>query len=175
MAWTLFEDDNSEDDEEVGATREEIEQWKKQEKTLKPTKQSIYILTLEEWNHSANWRRDADKTVIGVFDSKAAAVAKSATVDTGWGSFDEAIKDMFRDDYEHVDNRKNPPNNGVLLQVGGRDIGEGDYARLVISKQQVYGLPKKNDDQPKKRSASASQSTKTSNKKKKEETIDLTL
>lgn len=58
-------------------------------------------------------------------------MATSVTVDTIYGTFfDEAIKEMFQDGHE--DNRKNSPDNGILLQIGGKDIGCGDYARLIM-------------------------------------------
>ena len=124
------------DDKEVGATKEEILAWKEQAAKIKATQQSVYILTLEEWDHSGNWGRGPDEKIIGVFDSKTAAVATSVTVDTMYGTFDEAIKEMFQDGHE--DNRKNPPDNGILLQIGGgEDIGCGDYARLIMKKKAI--------------------------------------
>jgi hypothetical protein len=129
---------NSSDEEELAATQEEVEEWKQQAKNVKATKQVVYILTLEERNPSGKWGRGVNTKIIGIFDSKAAAVARSVMVHTAYGSFDEAIKDMLEDDYE--DNRKNPPNNGTLMKIGGDESGEGDYARIVIRREKIYGL-----------------------------------
>ena len=129
---------NSSDEEELAATQEEVEEWKQQAKNVKATKQVVYILTLEERNHGGKWGRGVNTKIIGVFDSKAAAVARSVMVQTAYGSFDEAIKDMLEDDYE--DNRKNPPNNGTLMKIGRDDSGEGDFARIVIRREKIYGL-----------------------------------
>ena len=157
------------EEEEVGATKQEIAVWKDQAKKLKSTKQSAYILTLVEWDHSGNWGRGPDENIIGIFDSKAAAVARSVTVDTCYGEWDEAIKDMFPDGHE--DNRNNPPDNGTLIQLGGADIGEGDYVRLVITKKDIFSLPQVSNEKQKnateKRTATSASQSKSSNKKQK--------
>ena len=92
------------------------------------------------------------------------------TVGTCYGKWDEAIEDMFSGDYEHEDNRNNPPDNGTLIQIEGDDIGEGDYVRLVITKKDIFSLPQVSSEKQKKvtkkrTAASASQSK--SNKKQK--------
>jgi len=98
------------------------------------------VLSLEEWNHGAHYNSGPDTELIGVFDSKAAAVAAAAIKNTNYGRFDEAINSMFVGG-EYIDNRENPPDNGVLWKLGGRDIGEGDYIKLLIKKMPVRGLP----------------------------------
>lgn len=72
-----------------------------------------------------------------------------------YGSFDEAIKDMFSEqEGDHIDNRVNPPDDGVLLQVGGEGVGEGDYAKLVIEKRSIVGIVESTGRSDKKRKAS---------------------
>ena len=117
-------------------------EWIEQSERLANTQQHVYILTLVSHDHSANWGRGSDIKIIGIFNSKAAAVAKSVTVHT-WhhGAFDESLKDMF--DGAYVDNRTNPPDNGILWKIGGNDVGEGDYCELQIEKHQIMGLEEK--------------------------------
>ena len=115
-------------------------EWLEQSEYLKPNQSHVYVLTLVQYDHSGNWGRGPDIEIIGIYDSKAAAVAKSVTVATPYGTFDEAIKDMFED--AHVDNRMNPPDDGILVKIGDDYVGEGDYCQLEIKKQQVEGLQK---------------------------------
>ena len=105
---------------------------------MKSTQDYVHILTLVQWSHAGNWRRGPDSDIVGIYNSKAAAVAKSVTVQTDYGTFDEAINDMFQED--HIDNRMNPPDNGILLKIGGDHCGEGDYCELQIKKLQIVGL-----------------------------------
>jgi len=123
---------SSSEDEKENASL--VAEWKEQSDQLEPTGSHVYILTLATHSHSSDGDEAAE--FIGAFNSKAAAVAKSVTVWTPWGTFDEAKEDMGDD----KDNRKNPPDNGILFQVGGEDIGEGDYCRLLINKQPIVGL-----------------------------------
>ena len=115
-------------------------EWLEQSEYLKPNQSHVYVLTLVQYDHSGNWGRGPDIEIIGIYDSKAPAVAKSVTVATPYGTFDEAIKDMFED--AHVDNRMNPPDDGILVKIGDDYVGEGDYCQLEIKKQQVEGLQK---------------------------------
>lgn len=132
---------SEESSEDTHAQRERnVDEWKKQAGKLKSKDQSIYMLTFEEWDHSANYGSGPDKTVIGVFESKEAAVAKSVTVETWYGTFDDAIKSTFHEEGDYEDNRENPPDDGILLQIGGEDIGAGDYARLLIKKIPIIGF-----------------------------------
>lgn len=99
----------------------------------------VYVLTFEKWDN----KRDTATEVIGVYSSKEAAVAVSGDVGTDHGTFDEAIepdRGTFGEDYLHEDNRGNPPDNGVLIQFGGRGVFEGDYRRLYIRKMPLLGM-----------------------------------
>ena len=65
-----------------------------------------------------------DPKVIGAYATKEAAVAAASTVDTEYGTFDEAIKTMFDEgDFDHKDNRGNPPDDGMLIQIGSAGSG----------------------------------------------------
>ena len=116
-----------------------VAKWNEQSEQLQSTGSHIYVLSLETICHDGDGGPDLE--VVGVYNSKAAAVAKSVTVTTIYGRFDSAIKDMFsEDDGGHEDNRENPPNNGVLIQLGHEDSGEGDICRLLIRKCPVVGI-----------------------------------
>jgi len=96
----------------------------------------IYVLILDEHNHGWGRGYTEDGKVIGVYISKEAAVSASGEVDTG--TFDEAIepeKGIYSEEGCYIDNRNNPPDDGTLIQLGGKDIGEGDYVRLRIQKK----------------------------------------
>lgn len=96
----------------------------------------VYVLILEEWHHGWGGGHATTK-VIGVYISKEAAVLASGEIQTSWGTFNKEIeprRGTFGGEFEHKDNRKNPPDDGILIQLGGRDIGEGDYARLKLQK-----------------------------------------
>ena len=95
----------------------------------------VYVLILEEWNHG--WGSGQDSKVIGVYISKEAAVLASGDINTSYGTFDKAIEPNrgdFSSEFDHKDYRSNPPDDGILIQLGGDDIGEGDYIRLKIQK-----------------------------------------
>ena len=57
-------------------------------------------------------------------------VAASGYVETDYGTVDEAIEPdsgnglggIFGEEDHHEDNRDDPPDNGVLIQLGGRDV-----------------------------------------------------
>jgi len=114
----------------------------------------VYVLTFEKWDN----KRDTATEVIGVYSSKEAAVAVSGDVGTDHGIFDEAIepdRGTFGEDYLHEDNRGNPPDNGVLIQFGGRGVFEGDYRRLYIRKMPLLGMSAVKKSPNKKRKANA--------------------
>ena len=95
----------------------------------------VYVLILEEWNHG--WGSGQESKVIGVYISKEAAVLASGDINTSYGTFDKAIEPNrgdFSSEFDHKDYRSNPPDDGILIQLGGDDIGEGDYIRLKIQK-----------------------------------------
>ena len=164
------EDYSSEDEEDENEKEEKAmkEKWAEQSKKLQPTRAFIYILTLESNSHDRSWRGEFD--IIGAFDSLDAAVAKSITVETDYGKFDDAIKDMFSNEFEHIDNRKNPPEDGILIQLGGDDVGEGDYCRLVITKRPILGISETAIETKKEKKRAAQSQRNTRQKKKK---VDL--
>jgi len=143
--------DDNDDEENAKAHNAQLDEWNKQSKQLKSSGSYVYVLTLEAWNHACPG--GTDPKCVGVFDSKEAAVAKSVTVQMDYGRFDEAIKDMFGEEGDYEDNRKNPPDNGVLIQVGNEDVGEGDWCRLVIAKLPIDGLQESSKSSNKKRRA----------------------
>ena len=56
--------------------------------------------------------------------------AAGGGVDTDYGTFlILRLRKMFQDD--HIDNRKNPPDHGCLLQIGqSRESGEGEFCEF---------------------------------------------
>ena len=98
----------------------------------------VYVLILEEWNHGWGGGHKEDAEVVGVYISKEAAALAAGDIGTSYGTFDEAIepeRGTFSDEFDYEDNRKDPPDDGILIQLGGKDIGEGDYVRLKIKIQ----------------------------------------
>jgi hypothetical protein len=78
--------------------------------------------------------------VMGIYASKEIAARVAGSLDTdSWGTFEEALDEFEKnyDDATVIDNRLDPPNNGVLLQVGSEDEGEGDYSLLEISRMPI--------------------------------------
>ena len=138
------EKEENEDEENEGKELEQEqekaikEKWAEQSKKLQPTSAHIYILTLESNSEDRSWQ--AEFNVIGAFDSLNAAVAKSITIETDYGKFDDAINDIFSSKFDHIDNRKNPPEDGILVQLGGNDVGEGGYCRLLITKKPILHI-----------------------------------
>jgi len=100
------------------------------ERSAETTPQSVFVLTLESINHRRNHHPEVK--VVGVYSNKSAAVKASRTIETCHGFFDSAISEIF--EYSHKDNRANPPDNGVLVQLGFEEVGEGDIVRLLIGK-----------------------------------------
>jgi hypothetical protein len=95
-------------------------------------KKYVYVLTLKSVDPYEEL--DDPVGVVGVYASKAAAVAASGEISTSrWGSFDEMMKDV---DFENAvtDNRQNPPSDGTLLKVGDEEHDQGYYEELIIEK-----------------------------------------
>jgi len=114
-----------------------VAKWKEQSGQIKSTGNAAYLLLQTRRNHAI--MEDEEPIVIGLYDSKAAAVAAASTVRCDYGTFDEAMKDPFGEGgYE--DNREDPPDDGILIQVGRDDIGEGDYCCLSIKKLPILGI-----------------------------------
>lgn len=77
---------------------------------------------------------------MGIYASKEIAARVAGRLDTdSWGTFEDALDefDQNYDDATVIDNRLDPPSNGVLLQVGSKHEGEGDYALLKISRMPI--------------------------------------
>lgn len=105
---------------------------KKKTKRATNEPQFAYVLTRLEYNHSV----DIEPEVLGVYGSKEVAARVAGSLDTdSLGTFDDAL-------YEHkcnyngsvLDNRRSPPDDGILLQAGHEDEGEGDHIVLKITK-----------------------------------------
>lgn len=117
----------------------------------------VYVLTLKSVSQFDDDSEDQDPEIVGVYGSKAAAVAASGEIDcsTSKGTFDEVIDEVIRDGDDDdddkdkdndsdedkdddegpfIDNRKNPPDDGCLLKVYNTEYGHGDYDKLIIQK-----------------------------------------
>ena len=90
----------------------------------------VFVLSLIKVHHGNGHQPEHE--IVGVYASKAAAVTASGSVETYYGTFDEAIECDYEED--HIDNTEDPPDDGCLLQIGSYDTGEGDYVELNISK-----------------------------------------
>lgn len=101
-----------------------------------PDRTHVYVLILKEWHHGWGGGYKTTK-VIGVYISKEAAVLVSGDIETSFGTFNKEIdpeRGTFGGEFDHIDNRNNPPDDGILVQLGGEDIGAGDYACLKLQK-----------------------------------------
>ena len=114
----------------------------KRKKASKSTRneRNVYVLVHESINHGMNYR--VGKEIVGVFDTKAAAVASSGSIESSFGAFDDVIEELFVENHE--DNRDDPPVDGVLIQLGSEDSGEGDIERLLIEKCPLKSMPPSN-------------------------------
>mmetsp|Transcript_50331 Transcript_50331/g.56994 ORF Transcript_50331/g.56994 Transcript_50331/m.56994 type:complete len:138 (+) Transcript_50331:32-445(+) len=103
----------------------------------------VYLLTVKEYCHSGD---PSDKEVVGVFNSKAAAVSNAGSMKAGYNGtpFDEAMEHDYDDCF--TDNRDNAPDCGLLLQIGDDDHGEGDKVMLCIEKRAVQGTSTNDDE-----------------------------
>lgn len=87
-----------------------------------------------------------DAILAGVYVTKEAAAAASGDIDTEkYGTFDEALDPekcwLVCEEFE--DHRDDPPDDGVLIQIGGYP-GERpthDFIRLSIRKMPLLGAP----------------------------------
>ena len=95
-------------------------------------KKFVYVLTVKSYDPFEELADPLE--VVGVYTSKAAAVAASGEMGTSrWGTFDEMMKKVdFMDAI--IDNRKKPPNDGCLLKVGEEEHNDGYYEELIIQK-----------------------------------------
>lgn len=81
------------DEKEEKARAKRVAKWKTQATHLQATALKVCILTLEDIAHE---NCHIPKTrLIGVYDSKDATVAASINVESEYGRFDKAIKDIF--------------------------------------------------------------------------------
>mmetsp|Transcript_18626 Transcript_18626/g.21516 ORF Transcript_18626/g.21516 Transcript_18626/m.21516 type:complete len:162 (-) Transcript_18626:478-963(-) len=115
---------------------------KEQAKQL-TSSQFVYVLVL-------------DSDIIGVFASKEAAVARASevkpyilnTLFEGCSSIDNAIKSFTN----IIDNRDNPPDDGILVQLGDEnDDFDSSVSRITIKKTPVLALSEPALDPNKKR------------------------
>lgn len=132
--WRGYESDQSEQSGRDARRDSLVAKWKEQSGQLKSTGTEAYLLFLTGWDHGKKWYEEPE--IVGIFDSKAAAVARASTVECDYGTFDEAIKDYGCKE----DNREDPPDDGILIQIGDHDIGEGDICRLSIKKLPLLGI-----------------------------------
>mmetsp|Transcript_24759 Transcript_24759/g.36647 ORF Transcript_24759/g.36647 Transcript_24759/m.36647 type:complete len:125 (+) Transcript_24759:70-444(+) len=100
-----------------------------------PSGSVVFVLMLETICHSED---PMDPEIVGVYNSKEAAAASAGGISSPYGDFQGAIGNEMEECY--TDNRKNPPDNGVLIQLGDDDYGEGDIARLTIAKFPIQGM-----------------------------------
>eukprot|EP00934_Nitzschia_sp_Nitz4_P006494 Nitzschia sp. Nitz4//scaffold139_size61406//49965//50339//NITZ4_006466-RA/size61406-processed-gene-0.86-mRNA-1//-1//CDS//3329535870//6484//frame0 len=96
----------------------------------------VYVLTIKRIYHTGV---PAEQAIVGVYISKESAVHDANNMSFSWGDFDDLIEDCFEEAY--VDNRNNPPDNGILMQLGNNDHGQGNSETLFIEKCQLLGLP----------------------------------
>lgn len=108
----------------------------------------VYVVTLDEYYHGD--RGNNKVKVIGVYNSKAAAAASLESLESVYdGNVDEALDEANEEERYKVDNRRNPPDNGVLAQLGNREEGEGDYCKVLIKKYKVTADPLYDPSKPK--------------------------
>ena len=106
---------------------------KEENQADKSTGRAIYILIHESWDHAGDYEREC----LGQFDSKEEAISDANEFRTPNGTFDNAVEHIFCDEDDYIDNRDNPPDNGILMQLGSVDSGEGDYERFIIEKLDI--------------------------------------
>ena len=113
--------------------------WNEQSEQLKSTGIHVCVLSLEKIHNNSD--RGPDLEFVGMYNSKAPALAKLVTVATIYGRFDNAIKDIISYyDGDHEYNIENPPDNGVLVKLGHKDSGEDGFSSLFICKCPVVGI-----------------------------------
>eukprot|EP00977_Amphora_coffeiformis_P003279 scaffold609_cov170-Amphora_coffeaeformis.AAC.33 len=122
-------------EEKVRAKR--VAKWKEQATHLHASGDRVYVLTHEDIDQ-ANHHRPKTR-IIGVYDSRDAAVVASMNVESQYGRFDEAMKELF--EVDHEDNRENRPDNGVLIQLGSEGSGKKDIPEYTChTDHQHYGI-----------------------------------
>ena len=127
-------------------------EWIEQSKHLE-AQQSVYILTLAWIDKNAiNFDLSSDDPegdpaveMVGIYNSKAAAVADSVTVCNFWDRrvFDDAIQDWDLDHPDYVDNRMDPPDDGILWKIFYPCKEKDQYCELRIKKHAIMGLEEK--------------------------------
>ena len=108
---------------------------KRKASTTAPEGCFVFVLTLESICHSGD---PQTPKIVGVYNSKEAAAACAGEIDSLYGSFEYGVENDFA--HAHEDHRKNPPDSGVLMQLGSRDYGEGDMEILTIEKCAILGM-----------------------------------
>jgi hypothetical protein len=102
----------------------------------------VYVLSIEDSSHEKNFIPDSE--IVGVYNSKAAALQFASTYVTPESllSFDDMIEE-YGEDGMVVDVRKKGsiiPDNGVIMQYGDDHIGASDIVRLLICKNPITGI-----------------------------------
>mmetsp|Transcript_50619 Transcript_50619/g.74033 ORF Transcript_50619/g.74033 Transcript_50619/m.74033 type:complete len:163 (+) Transcript_50619:91-579(+) len=106
------------------------------EKTVGRTGTSVYILSVETWEHGTC---EEDSYVWRILDSKEAAIECAGQYETQMGVCFDKVEEEFPG-HLTIDNREKAPDDGILLQFGGKDVGEGDYETLSIKKCVLFGF-----------------------------------
>ena len=107
----------------------------KRDASGKPDSADVYIVTRTIKDHGYG----SETEIMGAYASPKIAAREAGSISTQcWGSFEDAL-DEFEHNYESYveDNRHDPPSNGILLQCGSEDYGEGDFVRLEIKRLSI--------------------------------------
>merc|ERR1712232_1247887 len=105
----------------------------------------VYVLMMDVWCHGAGEEEESKEDgggceIVGVYKSKASAISDAGSLPCPWcDSFDDAIENVFSDCYVDNRNEKNPPENGLLIQLGDANRGDGDRVMLYIEKHSLNG------------------------------------
>lgn len=97
----------------------------------------VFVLTLVDIDHGLKYVPQTE--IVGVYRSKEAAAAAAGKVNSKYGPMDAELTDggMFEDNHE--DNRDNPPDSGILIQLGSEH--DMDLTTLKIEKFPIQGTP----------------------------------
>jgi|AntRauTorckE5430_2_1112549.scaffolds.fasta_scaffold01470_1 hypothetical protein len=139
-----------EEDDDDGSRREAsrrdtlVAKWKEHAKQL-ASSQFVYVLTHEKLDYRDKYNGQEPTVVIGVFASKEAAVARATTAvkpDTPYGgdNIEDAIKKYELNYDQFTDNRENPPDDGILVQLGSEDSDCHSVERIIIKRMPLLAL-----------------------------------
>lgn len=100
------------------------------------TNNEVFAIQLKSYVHGGD--DETDPEVLAVFETKEAAVKFIPTIEMQSGEkFPDTEKEEEKEDIVEcvsieIDNREDPPDSGILLEVSLG--GEGDYDRIYIEK-----------------------------------------